>query len=159
MIKIEYVDNKPHIIINNKKIHTFSKLIDGCVYSDIFDFTIEDIENVILKDIPSKIFLLNISFENEFQTKYIFDYLKIKKIDETEFTLELAGEIDPHEWNIKKYYPIFLKNIQNNLNRSSKAWCEFDTEGYYFNILVVINIGRKKLLKMLLNTIMNKLYL
>ena len=89
MIKLEYVDNKPHIIINGKKIHTFHKLIDGCVYSDIFNFTIEDIENVILKDIPNRIFLFNISFRNEFQTKYIFNSLKIKKIDEKSLHLSL----------------------------------------------------------------------
>lgn len=143
MIELEFVNNKPEVFINRKKVRIHSEIVEGCVLIDDFpNIKVADIENILFSSIPEKIYLHylpNSYIDNNSQKQENwFSYLSIKKINNSQLTLQISGNVEPGKWNIDYFYPVFKKNLEESILHPNKSWCEADGMGNYFNILVFI---------------------
>ena len=113
MIEIEYIDKKPQVIINKKRIKTWDKLEEGCVYAEVGDekITVFDFENIKISTIPNKLIIL-IFFKEEDNQNYYINSLIIKKINNHDFCLRFSGDIKSRHWNIKYFYSIFEQQLK-----------------------------------------------
>ena len=106
---------------------------------DNIDLT--DILNIQIHTIPNKIHLYAFYIDNAQERQFwLFDIISIKKVDNTNTSIEIDGTIEPDKWNIKYFYPVFDKNFKQISNKSVRAWCINENElNFYFHILIPIN--------------------
>ncbi|VEP11566.1 hypothetical protein H1P_110016 [Hyella patelloides LEGE 07179] len=141
MIEIEYIDSKPQVIINKKKIKTWDTLEEGCVYAEVGNqkITVLDFEHIRLNAIPNKLIAL-IFFTEKRNQNYHFNSLIIKKRNDNDFSLTFSGDIKSRQWNIKYFYSIFKQQFEKLSDRRTKAYCTYDDDdNVYLHFLLSID--------------------
>lgn len=129
MIKIKSIKGELQITINNKKTRTFKERQDGYIYAeaDEDNITFNDIKDVVLNSIPNKIELL-IFLSDYNHIKYNFNFIHIKKENNTNFSIELSGDINSYKYSPEYFYPVFEKNFAKLSDSTNKAYCRSDDE-------------------------------
>lgn len=142
MIEINYIDDKPQVTINKKKLKTWDKLQEGCVYAedDNVKITFADIENIELRTIPNKLIVF-FSCEKDNPKYYNFDAsIIIESKNDNESCITFSGSIKSKLWNIEYFYSVFEIKIQELLNTIHEVSCSYDDiDNVYFHCLFNIN--------------------
>ncbi|MDJ0747006.1 MAG: hypothetical protein QNJ32_27190 [Xenococcaceae cyanobacterium MO_167.B27] len=139
MIEIEYIDNKPQVTINKKKIRIYHDSPHGYVRGETDkNIKVAEIGNIKLNTIPENLDI-TILLEDDHRQNYYFTFLNINKINSNNFSIEIVGCINNGKWDIEYFYSVFETNFKLLLDDSVRANCMYDGAYAEFHITLDIN--------------------